>query len=366
MDSKFFKNKKIKILMINPKKAVGGGQKISYIIAKKLKTQFKFHFIYTDKPGILGNIIALYKNIKSKNPDIIHIHGIRPGFYFKILCFFSKIARNSKNIYTLHGIHFFHRGLFFKKIYYLFEKITNYLFIDAVVCVGKDDFNLAKKINLVYQDKLFLIENGIDIKEYKPNYKKIKILKNKFKKNFVILTISRLSLQKDITTTIKGMKILQRKKRNISLLIIGKGGQERFSKTLTKKLKLEKQIIFLGKKQDVENYYKIADVFVLSTKWEGLPLVILESMYFKVPVVASNSHGIKGLIKNKINGLVFRQGSPYDLAKKIEIILKNKNLKNKIIKNAHTIVLKKYNSKLMTEKYKRLYTKLAYENFTNK
>ena len=91
------------------------------------------------------------------------------------------------------------------------------------------------------------------------------------------------------------------------------------------KRKLQNNIMFLGKRKDVPEILFITNVYVASSKREGLPLNIMEAMYMRLPIVATNNRGHRELIDNNLNGYLI-ENEVSGFVKKIKEIIKNKKL----------------------------------------
>lgn len=359
------------LLLVLSSEKLSGGEKVALDIASKLKKEFEFIFFLPNQPQKefeeklkdfkiyfpnKNSFLEIIKNLKkiicNLQPSIIHTHGTRASIFLKFTLFLTW-KKNFKFIYTLHGIHFIRRKFPFNFIFLFWEIITNYLFVDYLVCVGKDDHNLAKKLRLIKSKKLFLIENGINLQEYQ-NIESGFLRKNfSLQEEIILTTICRLHYQKDIETLIKAINLL--KDRNIILFIVGDGPDKYKLENLVKNLKLEGKIKFLGFRKEIKEILRDADIFILSTRWEGLPLVILEAWAMKKPVIASNVHGIIGLINDNKNGVLFKFGNPYDLKEKILFLIKNEDLRFKIVANGFKLVEEIYNLSNTIDKYKKIY-----------
>lgn len=364
---------KNKILCVLSSEKLSGGEKVALELAENLKSEFDFIFFLPGKPQeelkeLLKNfkiyfptkkssleiIKKLKKIIFESKPSIVHAHGIRASIFLKFILLLT-VKKNFKLIYTMHGIHFIRRKFPLNFIFLILEIITNHLFVDYLVCVGRDDYVLAKKLKLISKNKLILIENGINLQEYQ-NIKE-GCLRKKFnlKNEIILTTICRLHYQKDVETLIKAISLLRNE--NIILFIVGDGPDRKKLEILVKKLNLENKIKFLGFRKEIKEILQDTDIFILSTRWEGLPLVILETWATKKPVIASDVHGIRGLIKNEESGILFKFGDPEDLKKKILLLIKNENLKFKIANNGYELVKKKYNIFQMAQSYKEIYNR---------
>jgi len=235
----------------------------------------------------------------------------------------------------------------------VWEIFTNRIFVDYLICVGKDDYVLAKKLKLLSLNKLKLIENGINVEEFE-NIER-GFLRNKFglKDQKILVTICRLHYQKDVKTLIKAVNLLRNE--NLILFIVGDGPDRKNLEKLVDDLNLKGKVKFLGFQKEVKKILKDSDIFILSTRWEGLPIVVLEAWVSKVPVIVSNVHGIKSLIRDKEDGLLFEFGNEKNLAEKIKTLIENEELKEKLMNNGYLKVKNEYNLNKTIKQYKKLF-----------
>ncbi|GIW67112.1 MAG: hypothetical protein KatS3mg095_1010 [Candidatus Parcubacteria bacterium] len=362
-----------KILFVLSSEKLSGGERVALDIAYNLKEEFEFIFCLPKEPSkefkeLLKSFKLFYSQnskilevskkigeiIKKESPEIIVAHGTRASIYLKIFLLKSLIfKRNFKFIYILHGIHFIRYKFPKNFIFYLWEVVTNRFLVDYLICVGKDDFELAKKLKL--NKNIVLIENGINYKDYENI--RLGILKKEFdlkEDTIVLTTICRLHYQKDIVTLIKAINLL--KNENTVLFVVGDGPDRKKLEDLTKKLNLENKIKFLGYRTDIKEILADTDIFILSSKWEGLPIVILEAWASKKPVIASNVHGIKSLVEDNKDGLLFEFKNEKDLVQKINFLIKNEEAKSMLAENGYNKVKKFYNLEIMVNNYEDLFS----------
>lgn len=146
----------------------------------------------------------------------------------------------------------------------------------------------------------------------------------KSKKYLKIINIARFTDQKDHLTIIKAFNEIN-KKIDSRLLLMGYGQNQRLIINLIKKYKLNKKIKILPYQDNPFKYLKMSDVFVLSSLYEGLPNVLLESLTLKKFIISSNCKtGPAEILKKGKFGLLFKPGNYLDLASKINYFYKNK------------------------------------------
>ena len=157
-----------------------------------------------------------------------------------------------------------------------------------------------------------------------------------------LLTVSRLVSWKKIDQIILSLIKL----KSFSLDIIGDGPEEKYLKDLVKENKLEDRVNFLGQLNQKEVFEKMknSDVFILNSSYEGLPHVIVEAMYAKLPVICSNVGGCPEIVINNKTGLLINRNEVLE-----NTIIKISNTKNRetFTENALEFVSKNFNTKTM-------------------
>lgn len=286
-------------------------------------------FVYPEfKLGVFG-LPKVLRYLTKFKPDIIHLHtpltvGVDAMIAAKLL--------NKPLVGTVH-IYFNESGylrwlkyqLAIKIVDKVAQQILNFVFnqCDLILAPSK---MLVKELNGKHLKKpVAYLPNGVALN--KPQLLSEKA-RNDFKKKYslkekVVLHFGRLSHEKSIDILIKSFHNLAKKHRNISLLIVGDGPAKTRLMTLTKKLKLEKQVIFTGfidhQKLISSGLINIADVFATASTMENNPMVVLEAMMHGLPVVGAKQAGLIELISS--NGFLVKPGDSKTMAEKMEKIL---------------------------------------------
>jgi hypothetical protein len=184
----------------------------------------------------------------------------------------------------------------------------------------------AVKSDLVEQGikpgKIVVVQNGIDpnlIKEKKDNNDK----ESENKDNVIVGTITRLSPQKDLKTFLRMATLVIKEIPNVEFIVIGDGEQREELQTLAERLGLHNHVQFLGYREDARDVLKSFDIFVLSSLWEGLPIVVLEAMAAGKPVVATAVDGVTEVVEHGKTGLLVEPGRPDLLAKLVIELINN-------------------------------------------
>jgi glycosyltransferase involved in cell wall biosynthesis len=145
--------------------------------------------------------------------------------------------------------------------------------------------------------------------------------------------IGRLSNEKGLGFLIGAVNKL-RMDHSIHLHIVGDGPEKSEILSKIKLLGLEELVTFHGVVPNPQTIYPMLDLLVLPSLTEGIPLTLLEGMSFGLPIVASNVGGIPEIIENGNNGVLVEPGSSDELAAKIAMLIKERDLRSKLGTNA--------------------------------
>ena len=198
-----------------------------------------------------------------------------------------------------------------------------YRYADKVSANSKKACTYLEKF--VPKKKIFFIPNHIFLNKNKQKIKKDKIL----------LAIGRLHYQKGFDTLIDSFNLSKIYKIGWKLVILGKGPEEKFLKKKVKNLKLSNKVLFKGFK-DPMPWYKKSKIFVLSSRYEGTPNVLLEAVSMHLPTIITNScYGAKYYLKNNISTLEAPVNNYKALSKLIQKLANNNNLQKKISNEAY-------------------------------
>ncbi len=241
---------------------------------------------------------------------------------------------------------------FFKE--FVYKKIIN--LADAVVTNSIEFKNQMKKkfrLNPVF------IYNPLNRNEILKKSKKkfsLKFFNNK-KKCLKIINVARLTEQKDQITILKSAEILKKKNINFRLLIIGSGDQEKNLKKFIKNKILKNYVKIINFQDNPYKFMNKSDVFILSSKYEGLPNVLMEAALLKKFIITTNCPtGPKEIVLNGKGGLIFKIGNSVDLSNKIIKFINNKKKYKYKIKNTYNS-LDRFNYDDNLKKYYSLVTK---------
>lgn len=235
------------------------------------------------------------------------------------LCAKKQRKMGAKVMYMAHGFHFFNGApLLNWMIYYPIEKIMAH-YADLITTVNTEDYQRAQRFNV----KRVKYVHGIGINTERLTHadKRVNIRKELGigEDDFIILSVGELNKNKNQQTIIKAISKVNNSR--IHYLMCGKGCMHDKLVTLVKRLGMEKNVHFLGYRKDVVDICSQADLYVMPSFREGLPVSSLEAMYCGLPLITSNIRGLVDVNKEGKNGYLFCPTDVNGFAKGIKMMM---------------------------------------------
>ena len=275
----------------------------------KLKRVFPCGLIAFYTCAIPVNVIQkLYKIKYQKDVPDTEIAIAFSGHY-NDLTFVSENFKDAKKIAWLHGDESSYNDIA-PGYFALYQKIKN------LVCLSEKNDDKSENFNEKNEINKTLIYNPINLDGREIDENIIECLKQRY--GDFILMVGRMAKDKDQATLIRALSCLKEKyslKKN--LVLVGDGSERESLEKLVQEKQLEKQVFFAGAHYDVQNYYMAASVYAHSSPAEGLPTVLLEAMYYGLPIASTNSEpGVHEILRENC-GLISPVGDAEALADSI-------------------------------------------------
>ena len=239
--------------------------------------------------------------INSENIDYIHCNTPVGGLLGRLV---GEKCHVKKIIYQAHGFHFYDGSP--KKNWMLYYPIEKWLAkkTGAIVTINNEDFERAKTFKLKNNGHVYYVPGvGMDLSQYNvpDTVREIKRKEMNLKDtDFALISMGDLIDRKNYKIAIEVVAKLNNP--DVHYFICGKGPEEQKLKDLSKSLGVEKQVHFLGYRTDIKELLKSSDIFLFTSKQEGLARSLMEAMASGLPCVVSNIRGNSDLISNDING----------------------------------------------------------------
>jgi len=270
----------------------------------------------------LIHIFTIYRRNRFK---IIHTHSSKAGIIGRWAALFT---RTPVILHTVHGWPFNdYQPVLAKRFYIFLERVTA-VFTTKIICVSKKDIETGLKYKIAPREKFVLIKYGIPLHRFKnPGCDKAGKKRELGINNDdpVIGMISCLKPQKSPLDYINACIDVHGKMPGINFLLVGDGVLRKRCKSELSKSLMNGRFIFTGWRRDISEVLDIIDIVVLTSKWEGLPVAVIEALSKGKPVVATDTGGIRELVKDGVTGYITRPGEYRDTADRILSMLKDRS-----------------------------------------
>ncbi len=220
----------------------------------------------------------------------------------------------------------------------------------------------------VCEDKIYSAFNGVDVEKFRPVDCKVKLLKRRetgisYKK--IVISVGRFVKRKGFDVLLKAWEHVSAKHPDAHLFLLGFGEEMQLLKQLSADYKINTSVSFLGKKDNVSDYLQMSDIFVIASRKEGNPNVLLEALACGLPVVATSISGIREVIDDRVNGMLVSPGDAAELAEKILFLIDNEKDCVELGQNARQSALLNFSLDKISEGYLQLYENLLKKNKDN-
>jgi len=318
----------------------------------------------------ISDLIALFQLIsflKKEKFDIVHTHTPKAGFLGQLA---AKIAGVPIIINTIHGFYFQKSSSWLKRKFFIFiEKIAAFC-SDLIFSVNKEDIKTAIKEKICNPNLIKYLGDGIDLSRFNRKRFSQEFIENKKRElginpsKKVIGIVARLVKEKGYLELFEAFKKILKKFPETLLLIVGPEEPEKKDKInpeIIKNYNLEKNVIFLGERTDVDEIYPLMDIFVLPSHREGLGLSILEASATERPVVATDIRGCREAVEDGKTGILVSPKNSEKLAKALIYLLLNPERAEEMGKAGREKVKREFNEILVFDRIKKGYQRLIQE-----
>jgi glycosyltransferase involved in cell wall biosynthesis len=334
--------------------AMGGAEKQSLLQAKLMGSEFDvYYFVQKKKPQLQQhlnfieqekiNYIQLYGNIISRTIQLnayIKKNKIKVFFAFlpldNLLVSILSVFQNIKYIGGIRSSYLpnvkFYIVWFLQKYFLDYTIFNNYYGREIFI---KKGFSTSKSI--VIQNCI----NNIQKEITRPNRKKVRIL-----------SVGRFTADKDYLTALKAIQLLKFNipETEIEYIIVGDGELEQQIQIWVNELQLS-NVTVVKNPDKIEDYYIGADIYFLSSIFEGMPNSIMEALNYSLPVVTTDVGDAKYLVKEGINGFLVPIKDSKKLAEKLSELVLDFNKRNSFGMNGHYLLIKEFSENKFQDEY---------------
>jgi len=300
-------------------------------------------------PADILLVFKLARILREQAVDVVHTHGYKCNVMGGVA---SLISRSALLIRTEHGkpppifIHKFSKTTFFS----LLDYFVGRYWTDQIVSVSSElTTNLRRRYP---RRKITTIYNGIDFSQCDEKSPPID-LKSEFgiaDEDKLVGIFARLNPEKGVELFLKAARLISLEAPHIRFFVVGDGPLYKDLQKDAVRLNLEKHVIFTGFRTDVHGLLRQMDVVVLSSLHEGMPMILLEAMAHRRPIVATRVGGVPEVIQDRKTGIIVPSGDEHALAKACLELIRNPKMAKQLGLNACEAVKKRFSAQVMLEK----------------
>jgi len=288
--------------------------------------------------SLLGRWFRVARYFARWRPRVVHAHHL--GSLLNVLI--PAYMTGCMNVvYTEHSSYRIAKTPWMRQVIPIISH-----FVKKVTCVSNVLVNYFAEELGVPNNKLVTVYNGVDTTKFRPN-----IIPRPIGQKIKIGAVGRLVEEKDYPTFIKAISLLKERGLSFQAEIIGDGPLAPDLHNLANELHLNGMLLFRGHRQDIPDVLRDLDIYVLSSKSEGMPIAVLEAMATGLPVVATSVDAIPEVIQHNVNGILVETGNASALAEGIERLILDPALRQRLGSKALHDVRSIFSIEMTTQLY---------------
>lgn len=300
-------------------------------------------------------VFIIARHLKKNQVDILHAHSSKGALVGRLA---ALIARTPVVVFTAHNSIFYEHWSPLKlKTMATVEKMLA-SGTQRIIAVSKALKEEIFKYEGIPESKISIVYNGVDLNKVHLDGDKLRVCKNMGIPPLgqLVGVVARLAPQKGVTYFLKAAALL--KNHQVNFVVIGDGPLRQHLEQEAISLGLENRVFFTGYRSDINKIMPVLDVLVLPSVTEGLPLIILEAMAARRPVVATKVGGVPEVITHGQTGLLVEAKDSHALADAIEQLISNKDMALYIGNSARKLVEQKFTLQQMADTTMNIYQEL--------
>lgn len=314
---------------------VGGAEVLAARLARQLRDRFRFVFVCLDELGTLGEelrsegfvvevlgrrsgldwrcSLRLAGFLRRQRVALVHAHQYTPFFYgatARLLCHRPSV------LFTEHGRH--------QPDYPRRKRmVANRLLLtrrDRVVGVGEAVRQALVANEGLPPQRVGVVYNGIDTEAFANGRCERGAVRREIgaaDSDWVMVQVARLDYLKDHATAVRTLERVVRQRPDARLVLVGEGPEEAKVRAAARNRGVQDRVHFLGLRSDIARLLAAADVFLLTSVSEGIPVTLIEAMAAALPVVSTRVGGVAEVVEDGGTGLLAAAGDDEALAEKV-------------------------------------------------
>ena len=291
--------------------------------------------------------------ILRERPDIVHTHLFKSDFHGRLA---ARICKVPVVISTAHNNDSWAQRFPLGNLYGLTTHMA-----DRVIAVSEEVREHQIRYTHTPPEKIITIKSGVDVKKFECQHNEGLRIRTEFglsPSTPLIGIVGRLQPQKDHATFLRAARSISDALPDARFLIVGDGPLRDDLTNQARTLNLLPSVIFCGIRQDIPAILSALDLLVFSSKWEGLPVALMEGMAAGKPIVSTNVGGISGVVIENETAILVPPNDPVALANACLRILQDRSLAQRFGNAGLARIREKYSLNAMLHNTQNLYEEL--------
>lgn len=378
---------KTKILHLITRLAVGGAQDNTFIsVEKGDRTRFTIHLashpegIWSDRANQIADVfhpiphlvnpvnpgndlqalLEIISLLRREKFALIHTHSSKAGILGRIA---AKIVGKVVVVHTIHGFSFHDFMPFWQRQLYINLEKTMKSYSDFIITVSELNRKQGAELGILDLERSQTVYSGIDFSKLDQPVDTVAMRQSlDIPPDYqIIVMVGRLDPQKAPQYLIDAFAQVLLSCPQTILLLVGEGEEQLNLENQVKGLGITEKVKFLGFRTDIPAILQTADIFALSSLWEGLGRAMTEAMLLGKPVVVPEIYGIPEIVHHQQTGLLFPPKDVNQLAQHLIYLTENPQVAKQLGDNAKTITRELFDAKIMVKQLEEIYLKLLNE-----
>jgi glycosyltransferase involved in cell wall biosynthesis len=248
-------------------------------------------------------LFRLVRLTRAWRPDVVHSHMVHANLMARALRLLAPVP---VLVSTIHNIS--EGGALLMAGY----RLTNAL-VDHMTIISEAAAERFVGDRIIPRELLRVIPNGVNVDEFgnaRDGGREALRSSLGLAREFVWLAVGRFEVAKDYPTMLRAFAGVRERHPEAVLLLVGRGSLQRETEALTRTLGLDGGVRFLGVRRDVPRLMGLADAYLMSSAWEGMPMVLLEAAATGLPIVTTSVGGNREVVENEETGFLVPPGDP--------------------------------------------------------
>ena len=303
-------------------------------------------------------LLQLFAFLRAESPQIVHTHSSKAGILGRIAAWLAGVP---VIVHTYHGFGFHEGQSAWRRGLYLALERAACRVSTRVVLVSEANRAKARELGLVREGQDLLIRSGVRINEFPMKLEdrgKKKASLNCGMHKPLVVSVGNLKPQKNPEAFVRVAAKVLAQDPDVRFLFVGDGELRSRVESMIVSHRLFGKIFFPGWRRDVAEIIAAADVFALTSLWEGLPRSLVEAMISGLPCVCFATDGVRDVIRDGDNGYLIKQEDETAMAERILELVRDPEKAKRLGKQAASTIGREFDIDEMVRRQERLYREL--------